>query len=68
MLILASIVDTLRLRIQTHPGATLPSLAELMPKPAVRGLYAGLPVAVVIGIPALSIYLSAYEGESSFMM
>ncbi|KAF7973963.1 hypothetical protein HWV62_13932 [Athelia sp. TMB] len=64
---LARIVDTLRLRIQTHPGATLPTLAELIPKPAVRGLYAGLPVAVVVGIPALSIYLSAYEGAKALL-
>jgi len=60
-------LDTLRLRIQTYPSAKLPPLAELIPKPAIRGLYAGLPVALTIGIPALSVYLSAYEGAKAFL-
>lgn len=55
-------LDTMRLRIQTYPSAKLPPLAELIPKPAIRSLYAGLPVAMTIGIPALSVYLATYEG------
>lgn len=57
-------MDTIRLRIQTHPSAKLPPLRDLIPKPALRGLYAGLPVALTIGVPAVSVYLSAYEGAS----
>jgi hypothetical protein len=55
-------VDTLRIRVQTWPGKVVPPLHELVPRPRVRTLYAGLPVALGFSVPALSIYLSTYEG------
>ena len=39
------LVDTLRVRIQTHEGKTMPPLRQLIPKPW-TGLYAGLPIAL----------------------
>ncbi|KAK4057798.1 hypothetical protein OIO90_001017 [Microbotryomycetes sp. JL221] len=54
-------IDTIRIRIQTYPGSTLPPLTQLVPKPRIRNLYAGLPVAIGFGVPALSAYLMSYE-------
>ncbi|KAM0789031.1 hypothetical protein ACM66B_003097 [Microbotryomycetes sp. NB124-2] len=54
-------IDTIRIRIQTYPGSTLPPLSQLVPKPRIRNLYAGLPVAIGFGVPALSAYLMSYE-------
>lgn len=57
-------MDTIRLRIQIHPSPKLPPLRELIPKPVFRGLYVGLPVSLIIGVPAVSVYLSTYEGAA----
>lgn len=38
-------VDTLRVRIQTYEGKSMPPLRQLIPKPW-TGLYAGLPIAL----------------------
>jgi hypothetical protein len=34
-------VDTIRIRIQTYPGALVPPLKQLIPKPRLQNLYAG---------------------------
>lgn len=39
------VVDTLRVRIQTYEGKSMPPLRQLIPKPW-TGLYAGLPIAL----------------------
>ncbi|GAA5994500.1 uncharacterized protein JCM10292_002100 [Rhodotorula paludigena] len=58
-------LDTLRIRIQTarHP---VPPLRELVPKPRLRSLYAGLPVAIGFSVPALSVYLATYEASKRY--
>ncbi|GAA96183.1 uncharacterized protein L969DRAFT_84047 [Mixia osmundae IAM 14324] len=60
-------LDTMRIRIQTAKGSTLPPLRELLPTPRIR-LYAGLPVALAVGVPALTAYLSVFEGSKSLIM
>lgn len=54
------LVDTLRIRIQTHPASLPPpKLAKLLSNPL--ALYRGLPVSLTLGVPALSVYLLSYE-------
>lgn len=57
-------LDSIRIRIQTFPSASLPPWKVLIPQPRLQTLYAGLPVALVFSIPALSIYLTTYESKS----
>ncbi|BGP15411.1 hypothetical protein JCM10213_005089 [Rhodosporidiobolus nylandii] len=58
-------LDTIRIRMQTA-GAVVPPLRELVPKPRLRHLYAGLPVAVGFAAPALSVYLTTYEASKRY--
>ncbi|BGP31400.1 hypothetical protein JCM10296v2_003164 [Rhodotorula toruloides] len=58
-------LDTIRIRIQTA-GHPVPPLRELVPAPRVRGLYAGLPVAIGFSVPALSVYLATYEASKRY--
>ena len=60
-------VDTIRVRIQTHPSGTpVPlSLRTLVGHPILPRLYAGLPVALGFSVPALATYLTTYDGTSS---
>ncbi|GAA6035738.1 hypothetical protein JCM8097_005676 [Rhodosporidiobolus ruineniae] len=58
-------LDTIRIRVQTA-GAVVPPLRELIPKPRLKTLYAGLPVAVGFAVPALSIYLTTYEASKRY--
>ncbi|KAL8290560.1 hypothetical protein RQP46_002818 [Phenoliferia psychrophenolica] len=60
-------LDTLRIKVQTYPGAIVPPWRDLFPKPRMRSLYAGLPVAVAFSMPALSIYLTSYEGSKRWL-
>ncbi|SGY79714.1 BQ5605_C008g05208 [Microbotryum silenes-dioicae] len=60
-------LDTLRIRIQTAPGRTVPPLKELIPHPRVKTLYAGLPVAIAFSVPALSVYLMSYEASKRYL-
>ncbi|ORY78880.1 mitochondrial carrier domain-containing protein [Leucosporidium creatinivorum] len=59
-------LDTIRIRIQTHPGALVPPLKQLIPKPRLQNLYAGLPVAIGFSVPALSVYLTSYEASKRY--
>ncbi|KAM0746545.1 mitochondrial carrier [Meredithblackwellia eburnea MCA 4105] len=60
-------LDTIRIKIQTYPGVNVPPFRELFPKAGRwRTLYAGLPVAVGLSVPALSIYLTSYEASKRF--
>lgn len=56
-------LDTIRVRIQTHPpGTPVPlSLRMLVGHPILPRLYAGLPVALGFSIPALATYLTTYD-------
>ncbi|BGP47427.1 hypothetical protein JCM10450v2_003279 [Rhodotorula kratochvilovae] len=58
-------LDTLRIRIQTA-GYPVPPIRELVPKPRMRSLYAGLPVAIGFSVPALSVYLATYEASKRY--
>ncbi|GAA5893278.1 hypothetical protein JCM8208_004396 [Rhodotorula glutinis] len=58
-------LDTIRIRIQTA-GYPVPPIKELVPRPRIRSLYAGLPVAVGFSVPALSVYLSVYEASKRY--
>lgn len=40
-LMVENAVDTIRIRIQTYPGALVPPLKQLIPKPRLQNLYAG---------------------------
>ncbi|KAI5476901.1 mitochondrial carrier protein [Pseudohyphozyma bogoriensis] len=60
-------LDTYRIRIQTWPGKVVPGFRTLIPKPRLRTLYAGLPVAIGFSVPALSIYLTTYEASKRFL-
>ncbi|GAA5986042.1 hypothetical protein JCM11641_005536 [Rhodosporidiobolus odoratus] len=58
-------LDTIRIRVQTS-GPTVPPLNELVGKGGIRGLYAGLPVAIGFSVPALSLYLTTYEASKRY--
>ncbi|GAA6007416.1 hypothetical protein JCM10207_006334 [Rhodosporidiobolus poonsookiae] len=58
-------LDTIRIRVQTA-GPVVPPLKELIPKPRLRHLYAGLPVAVSFSVPALGVYLTTYEASKRY--
>ncbi|GAA5847686.1 hypothetical protein JCM9279_004984 [Rhodotorula babjevae] len=58
-------LDTIRIRIQTA-GYPVPPIKELVPRPRIRSLYAGLPVAIGFSVPALSVYLSVYEASKRY--
>lgn len=58
-------LDTIRLRIQTQLNSSPKSLRQIIPTSASE-LYAGLPVALLFSVPALSIYLSSYEVAKRF--
>ncbi|KAK4701035.1 hypothetical protein P7C70_g5202, partial [Phenoliferia sp. Uapishka_3] len=61
-------LDTMRIRVQTYPGAVVPPLRELIPKTnTIRALYAGLPVAIAFSMPALSVYLTSYEASKRYL-
>ncbi|KAK9896895.1 mitochondrial carrier [Cystobasidium minutum MCA 4210] len=57
-------LDTLRVRIQTYEGKSMPPLRQLIPKPW-TGLYAGLPIALAFNVPGSCFYLTAYEACKS---
>ncbi|GAA6063734.1 hypothetical protein JCM10212_000773 [Sporobolomyces blumeae] len=59
-------LDTIRIRIQTA-GAVIPPLRQLVPKPRLQNLYAGLPVAIGFSVPALSVYMLSYETTKRYI-
>ncbi|GAA5864473.1 hypothetical protein JCM1840_000512 [Sporobolomyces johnsonii] len=58
-------LDTIRIRIQTA-GPVVPPLRQLVPKPRLQTLYAGLPVAIGFSVPALSVYMMTYESSKRY--
>ncbi|GAA5906557.1 hypothetical protein JCM6882_004469 [Rhodosporidiobolus microsporus] len=59
-------LDTIRILVQTAPSP-VPPLRELVPKPRLKALYAGLPVALACNVPAMAVYLQTYESSKRFL-
>ncbi|GAA5829818.1 hypothetical protein JCM11251_007893 [Rhodosporidiobolus azoricus] len=59
-------LDTIRILVQTAPSP-VPPIKELIPKPRLKSLYAGLPVALTFNIPAMACYLTTYEASKRYL-